>query len=99
MNVKLQSHQNISSRNHQVMRIYHTQVSLIIHIGDYLDCGNCVSHVFDANTEIWYHCDDSNITEISDFPEGVYTRESRKLTTTKRETYVRFYRHFFVVYI
>ena len=38
--------------------------------GDYLDCGNYVSDVFDANTGIWCYCDDANITEISDFQKG-----------------------------
>ena len=51
--------------------------------GNYLDCGHYVSDDFDANTGIWWHCDDSNITEISDFSEGVYTRDSCKLTTKK----------------
>ena len=51
--------------------------------GDSLDCGNYVSDVFDVKTGIWWHCDDANITEISDFIEGVYTRESRKMTTKK----------------
>ena len=54
-----------------------------MHDGESLDCGNCVSDVFDANTGIWWHFNDDNITEISDFTEGVYTRESRKLITKK----------------
>ena len=58
-------------------------MSLIIHDGEYLDCGHYVSDVFDASTRIWWHYDDTNITEISDYPEGVYTREIRKLTTKK----------------
>ena len=49
--------------------------------GDSLDCGNYFSDVFYFNTGIWWHCDNSNITGISDFPEGDYTRKSRKLTT------------------
>ena len=43
--------------------------------GDSLDCGNYVSDVFDTNTVIWWHCDDDNITQISDLSEGVYIRE------------------------
>ena len=43
---------------------------------DCLDCGNYVGDVLDAKKGIWWHCDNANITEISDFPEGVYTRES-----------------------
>ena len=53
-------------------------MSLIRYNGDSLDCGHYVSDVFDFNTGIWCHCDDTNITEISGFPEGVYTRESHK---------------------
>ena len=39
---------------------------------------------FDANIGIWWHCDDDEITEISDFPEGVYTIESHKKDTNKK---------------
>ena len=35
-----------------------------------------ISVVFNTNTEIWWHFDDVNITEISDLLEGVYIRES-----------------------
>ena len=42
------------------------------------------SNVSDANTGIWWYCDDANITEIGDSPEGVYTRESRKLTKKRK---------------
>ena len=45
-----------------------------MHDGEYLDCGNYVSDVLDANTGIWWNFNDDNITEISDFTEGVYTR-------------------------
>ena len=69
-------------------KIPHTLVSLIMHYGYSLYCGHYVSDVFDAITGIWWHCDDANITEISDFPEGFYTRESCKLTN-KKETYAR----------
>ena len=40
-----------------------------------LDCGNYVSDVFDASTGMFWHCGNEYITEIIDFPEGVYTRE------------------------
>ena len=50
-------------------------MSLINHDGDSLDCGNCFSNVYDANTGIWCHFDDDNITQISDLPKGVYIRE------------------------
>ena len=59
-------------------------MSLINHDGDSLDCENYVSDVFDANTEIWWHCDDDSITQISDLPKGVYMRESNK-----KKSYVR----------
>ena len=55
--------------------------------GDSLDCVNYVSDVFDASTGIWWHCDDANIIEISDFLEGVYTKDSCKLTIKKGKFY------------
>ena len=33
---------------------------------------------FDASIWIWWHFDDDDITEISDFPEYVYTIESHQ---------------------
>ena len=45
-----------------------------------MDCGHYVSDVFDSSTGIWYHCDDDNITEISDLPKGVYYKETHKPT-------------------
>ena len=59
-------------------------MSLIRHDGDYLDCGHYATDVFDSSIGILWHYDHANITEISDFPEVVYTRDSRKLTTTKQ---------------
>ena len=61
--------------------------------------GHYVSDVFDSSTGIWWHCDDDNITEISDLPKGVYYRETHKSTKKKNKliqvsTYV-----LFVVYI
>ena len=55
-------------------KISYTLVSLINHDDESLDCVNYVSDVFDANTGIWWHCDDGNITQISDLPKGVYIR-------------------------
>ena len=52
-------------------KISYTLVSLINHEGDSLDFGDYVSDCFDANTEIWWHCDDYNSTQISDLPKGV----------------------------
>ena len=49
-------------------KIPYTLVSLIKNYGDSLDCGHYVSDVFDSSTGIWWHCDDDNITEISDLP-------------------------------
>ena len=51
---------------------------LIIHDGDYLDCGHYVSGGFDTNKGIWWHSDDDNITKIIDLPDGVSIRESHK---------------------
>ena len=49
-----------------------------MHADDSLDCGHYFSDVFDTNTGIWWHCDDDNIIQTSDLPEGVYIRESHK---------------------
>ena len=57
----------------------------INHDGDLLDCGHYVSDVFDISTGIWWHCDDDNITQISDLPKGVYYRETHKLTKKKKK--------------
>ena len=46
-------------------------MSLINHDGDSLDCGHYVGDVFDANTGVWWHCDDDNITQITDLAQGV----------------------------
>ena len=56
-----------------------------MHGGESLDCRHYVSDVFDSKTEIWWHCDDDNITEISNFPEGVYTRETHKQKTNMKK--------------
>ena len=45
---------------------------------DSLDCGHYVSDVFNTNTEILWHCDNDNITQISDLLEGFYIRESHE---------------------
>ena len=63
------------SRNEKISCIV---VSLINNDGDSLDCGNYISDVFDSRTGIWWHCDDDNITEISDLPKGDYNRETHK---------------------
>ena len=46
--------------------------------GELFYCVHYGSGIFDSNTVIWWHFNDDEITEISDFPEGVYTRESYK---------------------
>ena len=65
-------------------KISYTLVSLVNHDVESLYCGHYVSDVFDSNTEIWWHCDDDNITEISDLPEEVYYRETHKTTNKKK---------------
>ena len=50
-------------------------MSLIMHDVKAMTCGHYVSGVSDANTGIWWYCDDDEITEMSVFPEGVHTRE------------------------
>ena len=57
-------------------KISYTLVSLINHDGNSLDCGHYVSDFFGSSTGIWWHCDDNNITEISDLPKGIYYRET-----------------------
>ena len=52
-------------------KISYTLVSLINHDDESLYYGHYVSDVFDATTEIWWHCDDENITQISNLPRGV----------------------------
>ena len=64
-------------------KISYTLVSLINHDGDSLDCGHYVSDVFDSSTGIWWHCDDENITELSDLSEGVYYIETHRPTGKK----------------
>ena len=60
-------------------------MSQIIHYGNSLDSGHYFSDIFDVNTGIWWHCDDDEINKISDFPEGVYNRESHKQKFTKKK--------------
>ena len=52
-----------------IEKISYTVVSLMNHDGDSLDCGHFFSDVFDANRGIWWHCDDDNITQMSDLPK------------------------------
>ena len=54
--------------------ISYTQVSLINHDGDSLDCGHYFSDVFDANTGVWWHCDEENMNQMSHLPKIVYIR-------------------------
>ena len=65
-------------------KISYTLVSLVNCDGNSLECGHYVSDVFDSRTGIWWHCDDDNITELSDLTEGVYYRETQKPTKKKR---------------
>ena len=57
-------------------KISYTLVSLIIIDGDSLDCGHYVSGVFDIDTGLWWHCDNDNITQITNLPKGVYIVKS-----------------------
>ena len=59
-------------------------MSMVTNDGDSLDYGHYVGDIFDYNTGIWWHCDDTNITEIIDLTEEVYTGESNKLTKKKK---------------
>ena len=55
-------------------KISYKLVSLIMHHGEYFDFLHYVSDVFDANTGIWWQCDDVNITEIIDLLDYDYIR-------------------------
>ena len=63
-----------------------------------LDCGLYFRYVFDVKTGIWCHCDNDEITQIIDFPEGVYTRESHK-KNTKNKVMSGSEKVIFIVYI
>ena len=65
--------------------ISYTLVSLINHDAKLLDCGHYFSDVFDYRTGIWWHCDDDNITQISDLPKGVYYIETHKHMKNKNK--------------
>ena len=80
-------------------KILYTLVSLINHDGGSLDCGHYVSDVFYSSTGIWWHCDDDNITEISDLPKGVYYRETQEPTKNKKILIHGSTKVLFVVYI
>ena len=56
-----------------------------MHGGTSLDFGHYFSGVLGVNTGIWCHCDDYEITQISNFPLGVYTRESQKQKYTEKK--------------
>ena len=70
-----------------------------MHDGDSLECVNYFSDVFYANTGIWWHCDDNEITEISAFPVGVYTRESHKNNITNKNVISGYNKILLFVYI
>ena len=55
-----------------------------MHDVDSLEYGHYFSSVFDTNTGIWWHCYGDEITKISDFIEGVYTRNSQKKIQTRK---------------
>ena len=46
-----------------------------MHYGNTLYYGHYVIDCLDAKTGIWWHCDDKNITKISDF-QKLYKLES-----------------------
>ena len=39
---------------------------------------------FDPITGIWWHCDNDETTEISNFLEGIYTKDSHKNNINKK---------------
>ena len=80
-------------------KISYTLVPLINNGGESLDCGHYVSDVFDSSTGIWWHCDDDNITQISDLPKGVYYSETQKNMKKIKKTMEGSTDLLFVVYI
>ena len=62
-------------------------------------CGHYVSYVSDSSTGIWWHCDDDNITEISDLPNGFYYRETHEPMKKKNKLMHGSTDVLFVVYI
>ena len=55
------------------------------HDGNSLDSGHYCSNLFYVHVVIWWHCYDDEITDISDFSVGAYTRESHKQKYTKKK--------------
>ena len=55
-----------------------------MHNGNSLDSGHYFIDLFNFNTEMWRKCDDDEITQISGFPEALYTKESHKQKIHKR---------------
>ena len=49
---------------------------MIMHDSSSFDIKNYYSDILDSNTGIWWYCDYDEITQISDFIEGIYTREN-----------------------
>ena len=80
-------------------KISYTRVSIVNHDGDSLDCGHYVSDVFDSITVIWWHCDDENLSEHSDLPDGVYYKKSDKPPFKKKLLMVGSSKVLSVVYI
>ena len=80
-------------------KISYTLVSLINHDGDSLDWGHYFSDFFNSSTGVWWHCDDDNINQISDLPNGVYYRETHKIMKNKNKTMEGSTDVLFVVYI
>ena len=60
-----------------------------MHGGKSLGSINYASDVFDASTGIWWHCHDDKITNISEFIEDVYTKESHKQFTKRSYVWPR----------
>ena len=79
--------------------ISYTLFSLIMNGGNSLYSRHYFRDVFDVNTEIWWYCDDDEITQIGDFIESVYTRETHKQKYTKKEVISGSKKVIFVVYI
>ena len=56
-----------------------------MHEGTLLYSVHYYSDVFYVITGIWWDCDDDEITQISNFLEGIYTIESHKKKDTRKK--------------
>ena len=64
-----------SGKHYEVVYII---VSIKIHVGKYMDNGNCIFDILDYNKGTWWNCDDDTITNYSGYPDNVYEYSSNE---------------------